>query len=153
MRSTFFAFVAFSDGKPDSTFPENALFSLDTGGADDLCPFLDIVDDEPAEISGRACKRLRAQIVEPGLESGIGKPGIDRTVELVDDVCRRAPWRADSLPADALVAGHELADGRKVGQQLRPGRARHRQCPHRARLDLLDPGDNRTEHDLDLPGD
>src|ERR1700751_4110268 len=26
-RSSIFAFVAFSDGKPDSTFPENALFA------------------------------------------------------------------------------------------------------------------------------
>src|SRR4029453_2457366 len=100
-----------------------ALFSFDAGRADDLRPFLGIVDDELAEISGRARKYLRAQIVEPGLVFGIGQPGIDRTVELVDDVRRRAPRRADALPADALVAGPELADGRKVRQQLRPGRA------------------------------
>jgi hypothetical protein len=37
-----------------------------------------MVDDELAEIGGRACKCLRAQIVEPGLEFGIGKPGITR---------------------------------------------------------------------------
>ena len=31
-RSSIFAFVAFSDGKPDSTFPENALCPLDVYG-------------------------------------------------------------------------------------------------------------------------
>src|SRR5258708_8875106 len=101
-------------------FRKAGLFSLDAGRADYLCPFLGIVDDELAEIGGRACKRLRAQIVEPGLEFGVGQPGIDRTAELVDDLCRRAHWRANSLPADALVAGHELADGRKVRQQFPP---------------------------------
>src|SRR5882724_8315383 len=129
------------------------LFGLDAGRADDLCPFLGIVDDELAEISGRAGKRLRAQIVEPGLVFGFGQPGVDRTVELVDDVCRGALWRADSLPADALVTGQEVADGRKVRQQLRPRRAGHRQCPHRTRLDLLAPSHDGAEHDLDPPGD
>src|SRR5262245_44613487 len=116
------------------------LFSFDPGRADDLRPFLRVVDDELAEIGGRAREDLRAQIGEPGLVFGIGEPGIDRSVELVDHVRGRALRRADALPADAFVAGHELADGREVRQQLRPGRARHRQCPHRTRLDLLSPG-------------
>src|SRR5438445_12835032 len=79
------------------------LFSLDAGRADYLCPFLGIVDDELAEIGGRACKCLRAQLVEAGLEFGIGQPGIDRHVELVDDFHRRVPWRARPLPAYDLV--------------------------------------------------
>src|SRR5215470_6160384 len=92
----------------------SGLFSLDAGRTDYLCPFLGVLDDKLAEISGRACKCLRAQIIEPRLEFGIGKPGIDRTVELVDDFRRRAPWRADPLPADPLVAGYEFPYGRKV---------------------------------------
>src|SRR5262249_47198703 len=88
-----------------------------------------------------------------GLEFGIGKPGIDRAVELVDDFRRRAPWGANALPADALVAGHELAYGREVREQLRSSCARHRQGPHRTSLDLFGPRDNRAEHDLDAPGD
>src|SRR5262245_23543509 len=43
------------------------LLSFDAGRADDLRPFLRIVDNELAEIGGRARKDLRAQIVEPGL--------------------------------------------------------------------------------------
>ena len=105
--------------------PKKTLFSLDSCRADHLCPFLSIVDDEPTEVSGRACKYLGAQISEAGVELGISQPGTDRTVELVDDVCGRVLRRADSLLADALVAGHELADRRKVRQQLRPGRAGH----------------------------
>jgi hypothetical protein len=57
-------------------------------------PFLGIVDDELAEIGWRACKCLRAQIVEPRLEFGIGKSGIDGAIELVDDFRRRAPLKA-----------------------------------------------------------
>jgi hypothetical protein len=56
-------------------FRKAGLFSLDAGRADYLCPFLGIVDDELAEIGGRACKCLRAQLVEPELEFGIGQPG------------------------------------------------------------------------------
>src|SRR5262245_7407151 len=72
------------------------LFSLDAGRADNLRPFLGIVDDELAEISGRAREYLRAQVGEPGLVFGIGKPGVNRSVELVDDLHRRALRRADA---------------------------------------------------------
>src|SRR5262245_210898 len=67
------------------------LFSFDAGRADDLRPFFGVVDNEFAEIGGRAREVLRAQIGEPGLVFGIGQPGIDRSVELVDDVRRSAP--------------------------------------------------------------
>src|SRR6185295_19632500 len=97
----------------------NPLFRLDAGRADHRRPFLGIVDDEPAEIGGRSCKYLRAQIGEAGLVFRLGQPGIDRTIELVDDVRRRVLRGADALPADTLVAGHELPDWRKVRQQLR----------------------------------
>ena len=91
------------------------LFCLDTGRADYLCPFLGIADDELTELSRRVWKRLRAQIGKSGLEFGIGKPGIDLIVELVDDFRRRVPWRAYALPADPLVARHEFATGGRSG--------------------------------------
>jgi hypothetical protein len=46
-----------------------ALFRLDAGRADHRRPFLGIVDDELAEIGGRSCKYLRAQIGEAGFIS------------------------------------------------------------------------------------
>ena len=51
------------------------LFGLDTRSSNYRCPFLRVVDDKLAKLSRRACKNLRAQIIEPGLEFGIGKPG------------------------------------------------------------------------------
>jgi hypothetical protein len=45
---------------PGQHLRNSRLFSLDAGRADYLCPFFGIVDDELAEIGGRACKRLRA---------------------------------------------------------------------------------------------
>jgi hypothetical protein len=83
------------------------LFSLDTGRTDYLCPFLGIVDNELAEISGRACKRLRAQIGKPGLEFGIGKPGIDRTIELVDD-SSSIELSKPHLTEDSLRCSHRV---------------------------------------------
>ena len=67
-----------------------------------LRPFLSIVNDAPTEVSGRACKYLGAQISEAGVELGISQPGIDRTVELVDDVCGRvfgAPISCQPMPS------------------------------------------------------
>src|SRR5262245_22435330 len=61
------------------------LFSLDAGRADNLCPLLGIVDDEVAEIRGRAREDLRAATGEPGFVCRSGQPGVDRSVELADE--------------------------------------------------------------------
>src|ERR1700719_3322778 len=101
---------------------------------------------EPANVSAPSS-------LNRDLNLGSASPALIAPLKLVDDFHRCAFWRADPLPADALIAGHELTYGRKVREQLRPGRARHRQCPHRTRLDLFGPGDNRAEYDLDASGD
>src|SRR5262245_30015577 len=61
----------------DSKRAERAvLFSFDAGCADDLRPFLRVVDNELAEISRRARKDLRAHIVEPDLYLGSASPAL-----------------------------------------------------------------------------
>src|SRR6266446_9840232 len=67
------------------TRPYSALLGLDAGGADYLGPFFGFLRDQPAELGGRAGKRLAANGGQPRLHSGIGDRRIDSPVELVDD--------------------------------------------------------------------
>jgi hypothetical protein len=53
------------------------LLRLDVGGPDHLGPLLGISDDELAELGGRVCKRLKAQIYEPRFECRVGECGIN----------------------------------------------------------------------------
>src|ERR1700716_676220 len=50
---------------------------LDIGRPDDLAPLLGMFNNECAELGGRACERLQAQIDEPRLELHAGKGLID----------------------------------------------------------------------------
>src|SRR5262249_1897688 len=81
---------------------------------DHLGPLLCICGDECAELGGRAFKHRVAEEGDARLHLGIGEAGIDRLVELVDDLGGCIPGRADPLPASSLVARHEVAYGRDV---------------------------------------
>ena len=45
----------------------------------------------------------------------IGDAVVDRFAQRLDDRIRRSLRRAEAEPADAVIAGHELGNGRDVG--------------------------------------
>src|SRR5262245_52185509 len=60
--------------------------------------------------------------------------------------------RPDAPPVAGLVARHEIAHGRQLGQGLRPFRGGHRQRPHLAALDVLERRGHGREQHLHLSG-
>src|SRR6516225_541168 len=91
--------------RPDD---EWASVRLDVGRPDHLAPFLGVVDNELAELGGRGCIGLQAQIDEPRLELRAGKSLIHELIEDGDDLRRRARRRADPLPTARLVARAQI---------------------------------------------
>src|SRR5258707_2593371 len=95
---------------PDLTSPKvqwcNAKdsFRLDVGCPNDLGPFLGFIDDELAEIGGRARKYRAAGFSKALLQLGIGQAGVDFLVELVNDRRRRVPRRTEAIKHACLVA-------------------------------------------------
>ena len=77
---------------------EWASLRLDVGRTDHLAPLLGIVDDELAEVGGRARKRLHAQFDEPRFERRISEGGVNLRVEDCDDLLRRVSRGANSIP-------------------------------------------------------
>jgi hypothetical protein len=61
-----------------------------------LAPLLSFVDDELAEIDGRAAKHRAIQVGKPHLEFGIGECGVDLLVELIDNFSGRVLRRAEA---------------------------------------------------------
>src|SRR3954469_5756991 len=122
----------------------------DVAGPDYLAPLFGLFDDQLAEVGWRAAKRRGAQISEAGLQLGIGEAGIDRFIELLDDLGGRAPGRAYAVPAAGLVARHEFAHGRQVWKRLRACRCGHAQSAKLAGPDVLDRSRQRLEQDLHL---
>src|SRR5262245_7726157 len=100
---------------------------LDFGRPDYLGPLLGFLGDEFAEIGRRECKLSATFVVEPRLYFTIGESGVDFPVELVDNLGGRIAGRADAEPATRLVAWHEVAHGRDVGQRLRARGGGYRQ--------------------------
>src|SRR5262245_35483452 len=81
---------------------------LGTGELDDLPPLLGIVDDELAEIGGRAGKHRATEIGKPRLQLGIGERGVDLRIEFRDDVRRRVFGRAETGPLARLETRQEF---------------------------------------------
>src|ERR1700689_3918408 len=67
---------------------------LDVRELDHLGPFLGFIGDELAQIGRRTGEWHGAQSGKPRLQRGVGEAGIDRLVELVEDVGRRGLGRA-----------------------------------------------------------
>src|SRR5262245_14414138 len=91
---------------------------LDVREPDNLAPFLCFGGDELTEVGRRADLYQAAELGEPCLELGIRERRVDLPVELVNDVGRRVLWRANALITTCLVARHEFAHSRNVGQYL-----------------------------------
>src|SRR5215472_3373591 len=91
-------------------------FRLDVECPDDVAPFLRFVGDELAELAGREREHVATEIGKPRLQLGVGQGRIDFLIELVDDLRRRVPGRADAEPTARLVARHKITYGREVSQ-------------------------------------
>src|SRR5262249_19214940 len=91
-----FAERAILEYRPDSG---SASLRLDVERPNDVAPLLRFVDDELAEIGGREREHVATQVGKPRLHLGIGKPSVDLSVELVDDLGRRGLRCADAVPA------------------------------------------------------
>ena len=126
---------------------------LDARELDHLGPFLGIVGDELAEVSGRAGKHRPPKSASRALIVGIGKAGVDLLVELVDDLSGRVPAaRRDRYQTTCLIARQEVAH---VGMS---GSASERVAVVTARarsLPALMCGSTQawSEHDLHLPAE
>src|SRR5271156_263037 len=72
-------------------------FNFGARKLDHLAPLVGVIDDEFAEIGGRARKRCAADVGKPRPELGVGKHRVDLFVELVDDLGGRRPWRAKAV--------------------------------------------------------
>src|SRR2546423_11836587 len=111
---------------------------LDLRRANNLAPFLSFFGDNSAEILGRAREHSASHVGKACRDLWIGERGIYLRVELANDFDGRVPGRADPEPRRRFVAGHELGDGRQIGQYLQTSRACHGQCPQLAGADVLD---------------
>src|SRR5262249_1988724 len=81
---------------------------LDARKLDHLGPLFGFLDDELAELGGRADKRCASEVGEPRLHRGIGESRIDLFVECVDDLGGRVPGCAEAVPRARLKAWQEL---------------------------------------------
>src|SRR5262245_30734924 len=83
-----------------------------------LCPLFGFVDDEFSKVGGRHGHWHATNVGEPCLNLGIGEARIELSVELVDDLGRRALRCADAVPGARLVVRHKFAYGGDVRQHL-----------------------------------
>src|SRR5215470_6520337 len=101
-------------GLPAAWFAERALWNiwprscgslgLNVGGTDHFAPLLGLICDELGEVGGRHRHRHAANVGEPCLNLGIGEARIELSVELIDDLGRRALRCADAVPGARLIA-------------------------------------------------
>src|SRR5262245_58512894 len=129
---------------------ESASLRLDVGCFDHLAPLLGLGGNELCKVAGRARKSSATEFGQPRLDLGIGKAGVDLGVELVDDLSRRVPGRADPIPLARLEARQEFSHSWDARQRLRARRARYRQRTQLAGLDVLNRHERRDEQDLHL---
>src|SRR5262245_43079040 len=90
-------------------------FGFDVRSADHLAPFLGLVGDKFVKVSGRARKHNPAGFSEARSRAGVGEAGIDRLVESFNDIGRRIPGCAETIPVARFVVGHELAHRWDIG--------------------------------------
>jgi hypothetical protein len=80
-----------------------------------LCPLFGFVDDKFSKVGGRHRHRRAAKVGEPCLNLGSGEARIELSVELVDDLGRRALRCPDAVPGARLAIRHKFAYGGDVG--------------------------------------
>src|SRR3974390_1625888 len=126
------------------------LLRLDVGCPDHLGPLFGILGDHLAELVGHHRHWSATHVLEPRLDLRIGKARVDLFIEFVDDVGRRAFWRAHAEPQVHLVAWEKLAYGRDVRQRAQARRRGDRQCAQLTGPDERDRRGSRGEYDFHL---
>src|SRR5215467_11750217 len=111
---------------------------MDLGRPDDLGPLLGVLGDQLSKVAGRAGKWRLPEIGKPCLYVGSGEASVDRLVEPIDDLGRRARRHADPVPAARLVARHELTHGRDLRQRVLARRSGYCERAQPASPDILD---------------
>ncbi len=120
------------------------------GELDHLAPFLGFVGDQFAELGGRHRHRDAAEIGDAFLDLGVGEAGGDLAVELGDDIGRRVLRRADALPGEGLIAGHEIGHRRQIRQDRMRVLLVTASAAQPAGADMFDREDDLVEQHLHL---
>src|SRR5262249_62087718 len=108
------------------------LFRLDVRKLDDLAPFLGLVCDKLAKLSGRTTEGHAPKFGKLRPNLGIGKRLIDLLVESFDDFGWSAFGRANTKPRTRREARYEVTHCRKVRQCLHARRSGDCQGTHLA---------------------
>src|SRR5262245_31514126 len=103
----------------------------------DLAPFLSFIGNEFVKGSSRARKHNPAGFSEARSCTGVGEACIDLLVEPFNDIGRRIPGRAETIPGARFVARHELAHRWDIGQRLRATRSCHSKSAQFASFHVL----------------
>ncbi len=107
---------------------------------------------EGGELLGRHRRHLRAVVLEPAADVGLGDQPVDLGIEAGHHLFRRSPRREDALPeADIEIADLcRFADGWHIGSGRRALRGRDRDELQRVRLDLRIGGGESGEEEIDV---
>src|SRR3954462_2427010 len=119
----------------------------------DLLPFFGFRGDERTEFRGRACQCRATEVGKLSLYLGIGKAGVDLTVERLDDIGGRVARRPDAIPLTGLEPGHEIGERRKIRQRRFAGHRGHGKTPKLSGPDEFDGRRNAAEQHLHLAGE
>src|SRR5262249_8056293 len=112
-----------------SRFVASARRSLRLGarGLDHFAPFLNLLREELAEVSGGAWKHRAAQVGEVRPHLRIGKGGVNFLIEHVNDFSGSIFGNAKPIGGARVVARQDSSDRRHVRQHLRTRRGCHSQ--------------------------
>src|SRR5207244_4790787 len=110
----------------------------DIGCPDQLVPLVGEIDNVFADLHMGACEYRIAKLGNAPLDPAISKAGIDFHVELLDDLGRRVPWSADSVPPGRIIARHEFGEAWNIRQCFCAPCARYRQRAQLARPYMFD---------------
>ena len=75
---------------------------LDVGELNDLGPLFGFIGDELAEFAGCHEHWRGTEVCKARFYVGVGQPGVDLLIELINDVRGRAFWRP--MPCDAFAS-------------------------------------------------
>src|ERR1017187_1911016 len=86
------------------------------GGVNDFFPLGGLIGEKLAEIARRARDRNAAEVLEPGLNSGILERQVDLLIKQIDDLLRRSMRYAETKECNGFVTRDGVGDGRHIRQ-------------------------------------
>src|ERR1041385_8260529 len=111
---------------------------LDPREFHDFGPLLGFSGDKISEIGRRARKDEATEFGDLGFYFRVGEALVDLLIELVDDIGRRVLGSPEPEPGTGLIARHELAHCRNIGQTLETRRLCYCKRSELTRPDQLD---------------